>query len=363
MPRKLPPAPTGFPWTGKFTEVVQLKKYFAAEKLQCLLCGREYGNLGLHVTRGHKVSHDDYKARFGIPWTYGLAGASFKAVSSKRFKKMIKQGKIKKPSKEHIARLHKSHRKSRPAVEAFRNESRRKILEQHGREEKWQIADYEEFIKRIGHGRTPYEVGQDKDMPSKGAFMKFIKEHPKLLRQYNKVWDSQPHSVHARSGHLTEKFYKQVVGLRRKDKSWPEIAEELDVTVAAARGAWHKWKAEGKLKASDTKHEWKRYTRADYDEYLRRVSTGRMISDVGKDKDMPQTDLFYIYMRQHPDYSKKFFKMWECLPYYVQARSRRMGSGFKNEIKRLSLQGKAIPDIAHTLGVTVSLVKAHISKI
>ena len=362
MPRKLPPAPTGFPWTGKFTEVVQLKKYFAAEKLQCLLCGREYGNLGLHVTRGHKVSHDDYKARFGIPWTYGLAGASFKAVSSKRFKKMIKQGKIKKPSKEHIARLHKSHRKSRPAVEAFRNESRRKILEQQGREEKWQIADYEEFIKRIGHGRTPYEVGQDKDMSSKGAFMKFIKAHPKLSREYKRVWDSQPHAVHARAGHLSEKFYNQVLKLRRQDKTWPEIAEELDVTVAAARGAWHKWKAEGKLKASDTKHEWKRYTRADYDEYLRRISTGRMISEVGKDTDMPQTDLFYIYMRQHQDYRKKFRDMWERLPYSVQARSKRMGKTFRRDIMKLLRAGKDTSDIAAILDVRESLIKAHITK-
>lgn len=363
MPRKLPPAPPGFPWKGKFTEVSELKKYFAQEKLQCLLCGREYGNLGLHITRGHNTSHDDYKASFGIPWSYGLAGSKFKSISSKRFRKMIKQGKIKKPSKEHIARLHKSHRKTRPAVEAFRNESRRKILEQHGREEKWQIADYEEFIKRIGHGRTPSEVGQDKDMPGKSAFMRFINAHPKLLRQYKKVWETQPHAVHARAGHLTEKFYKQVVRLRRKDKTWPEVAEELNVTVAAARGAWHKWKAEGKLKASDTKHEFKRYTRADYDEYLRRISTGRMISDVGKDKDMPQTDLFYIFMKRHPDYRKKFREMWERLPYNVQARSRRMGRGFKSDIKRLFRQGKTIPSIARTLGVKASLVKAHISKI
>lgn len=359
MPRKLPPAPPGFPWKGKFKEVSELKKYFAQEKLQCLLCGREYGNLGLHITRGHNISHDDYKAQYGIPWTYGLAGAGFRAINSKRFKKLIKQGKIKKPTKAHIAKLHRSHGKTRLTVEAFRNESRRKILAQHGRDEKWQLAAYEEFIRRVGTGRTPSEVGLDKDMPGKSAFMRFINANPRLLRQYKKVWEAQPHAVHARAGHLTEKFYKQVVQLRRKDKTWPEVAEELNVTVAAARGAWHKWKAEGKLKTSDTKHEFKRYTRADYDEYLRRVSTGRMISDVGKDKDMPQTDLFYIYMRQHQDYRKKFSEMWERLPYHIQARGRRMGKRFKGDVKTLLRQGKTIPDVARILGVKESLVKAH----
>ncbi len=360
MPRKLPPAPPGFPWNGKFKEVSELKKYFAQDKLQCLLCGREYGNLGLHITRGHNISHDDYKVRFGIPWTYGLAGQDFKTTNSKRLKKLRKQGKIpQSPSKQHLKRLHAARSKSRQIVEAFRNDSRRKILEQHGRTEKWQPQDYEEFLKRIAKGRTPHEVSQDKDMPGVHAFNKYAKDNSAFMKRYQKIWDDIPYAVQARAGRLNERFYKEVVRLRRLDLSWPEIAEKLDVTKDAARGAWHILKAKGKLKKNDQAHEYKRYTRQDYDEYLRRVSTGRRVTHVGRDADMPQADLFYIYLRKNPDFKRKFQRMWEDLPYNVQAQSRRMGQRFKREVKSLRRQGLSSEVIGKRLGVSGSLVRAH----
>ena len=69
MPRKQPSAPPGFPWKGRFTTMGEIKEYFDHEQLACLLCGREYGNLGLHVSRTHKIHIDDYKEMFGIPWS------------------------------------------------------------------------------------------------------------------------------------------------------------------------------------------------------------------------------------------------------------------------------------------------------
>lgn len=360
MPRKLPPPPPGFPWQGKFSEVAQIRDYFAQEKLQCLLCGREYGNLGLHITRGHSVSHDDYKAEFGIPWTYGLAGTKFKTTLSRRFKKMIKEGKIKKPTKAHLKNLHAATRKkNHPIVEAFRKESRRKLLEQHGRKDKWRVSDYEEFINRIAQQRTPAEVGSDQDMPSKGAFLRFIKDNPKLQKRFTRVWEDQPYSVHARAGQPTEKFYKEVLKLRRNGATWGEIGNELEVSEHAARSAWHRWKAQGRLKPSDKKHEFRRYTRADYNEFMRRVSTGRMITKVAKDTDMPQSDLFYIYMRNNPDYKKAFQAMWDKLPYKFQAQSRRMSKKFREDVRKLHKQGYDWQQISQMLGVSATLVKSH----
>lgn len=363
MPRKLPPAPPGFPWTGKFTQVKEIREYFDHEKLQCLLCGREYHNLGLHITGGHKISHDEYKARFGIPWSYGLAGMDFKTGASKHLKKLRKLGKVAAaPSKAHLKKLHASGKNKRSPVEAFRNDSRRKVLEQHGRTEKWSLADYEELLRRVASGRTPMEVSQDTDMPGHHAVHKYLKANPKFENKYNKILLGLPYEVLVRANKLGPKFHNDVLRLRRQDMTWPEIAEQLGVGRHVCRTTWHKMKACGKLKASDQKHEYQRYTRKDYDEYLRRISTGRMITDVGKDKDMPQPDLFYIYLRKYPDFKNKFQKMWENLPYKYQAQSRRMGKNFRRDVVKLHKQGHDWPAIGKLLGVKPSLVKDYYNK-
>ena len=156
-------------------------------------------------------------------------------------------------------------------MDAFRNDSRRKILKVHGRKEKWGPHDFEEFLKRIATGLTPAEVERQDDMPGKAVFFRYLQANPAFKKKYQKIWDSLPHSVHVRASKLGTKFQKDVIKLRRQDMDWPEIAEELGVNEHAARTTWHKLKKQGKLKPADAKHEYKRYTRKDYDEYLRRI--------------------------------------------------------------------------------------------
>lgn len=360
MPRKQSPAPPGYPWKDRFTTVEELKEYFDHEKLTCLLCGREFHNLGLHVSTTHQMHKDDYKERFGIPWSYGLAGKKFKAHGSKHFKEMRKTGKIAKaPSKEHIAKLHAAGNKRRMTVEAFRNDSCRKVLEQHGRTEKWGDKDLEEYLQRIASGRTPIEVSHDEDMPGANVFYRYLKNNAGYRKRYEKIWDSLHYEVHIRAGKPSRRFENEVVRLRRKGMTLPEIAGQLEVGVHAVRCAWHRLKKQGRLKDSDKELEYKRYSRKDYEEYLRRIAAGRMITDVGRDPDMPQSDLFYIYLRKNPDFRKKFKAMWEKLPYDQQARSRRMGERFKRDVKRLRKKGHSWEEIGEMLDISSDLAKKH----
>lgn len=62
----------GFPWDGKFETREQVEKYFSGDKIECLLCGRTMKKLGAHLIRIHGVSDDQYKARYGLPWSRGL---------------------------------------------------------------------------------------------------------------------------------------------------------------------------------------------------------------------------------------------------------------------------------------------------
>lgn len=65
----------GFPLEFKFTTPEQVQEYFGAGKIQCLRCGKKYKQLGQHLVLIHEVSPDDYRALYGLPWTYGLGCA------------------------------------------------------------------------------------------------------------------------------------------------------------------------------------------------------------------------------------------------------------------------------------------------
>ena len=77
MQRDKTTAQPGYPWEGCFYDLDEVKEYFDHDRITCLLCGRTYANLGLHISRTHQLSLDEYKEQYGLPWSYGLAGRAF----------------------------------------------------------------------------------------------------------------------------------------------------------------------------------------------------------------------------------------------------------------------------------------------
>ncbi len=58
-----------------FESLKQVKQYLSASRLKCLVCGKGFKGLNVHVLRTHHMTADDYKQKFGIPVTYGLVCA------------------------------------------------------------------------------------------------------------------------------------------------------------------------------------------------------------------------------------------------------------------------------------------------
>jgi hypothetical protein len=232
-----------------FRTRAELEAYFDDDKLACLICGKRFANLGLHVSATHKISGDAYRERFGIPWTYGLAGKAFREKSARRFRELREEGRLAlAPSEEHIKTLREAaSKKRRKIVPAFSNDSRIKVLALHGRTEKWGVDDLEEYLRRIGQGRTPVEVSRDPDMPCAKVFYKNVRENADYQKRYQKIWDTLPYKVHVRAGKPSRKYEREVVRLRREGLTWQEVAHKLDVGVSAVRGTWHRLKKQGRL--------------------------------------------------------------------------------------------------------------------
>lgn len=63
----------------RFTSRTAVDTYLADDKIECLICGKHYINLGSHVAHHHGVSARAYKRAFNIPRKCGLMGLSLRS--------------------------------------------------------------------------------------------------------------------------------------------------------------------------------------------------------------------------------------------------------------------------------------------
>lgn len=63
----------GYPITSKFETVEQVKEYLNGSRITCLLCGRSLKQLCTHLSTIHRISAEDYKVRYGLPFRCGLS--------------------------------------------------------------------------------------------------------------------------------------------------------------------------------------------------------------------------------------------------------------------------------------------------
>ena len=59
----------------------EVERYFSGRTIKCLICGKRFGRLSFHLAAKHAVTTDEYKFRFGLPWSRGLTSAASHANS------------------------------------------------------------------------------------------------------------------------------------------------------------------------------------------------------------------------------------------------------------------------------------------
>jgi len=87
------------------------------------------------------------------------------------------------------------------------------------------------------------------------------------------------------------------------------------------------------------------------EEYLRRIATGRTITEVAKDDDMPAFQSFYKHCSENPEFLRRFEAIWDQLPFSVQFRGHRTGQRYKNTVIALRNEGKTWAEIGRAVGV------------
>ncbi len=67
--------------TAVFRTRREIERYFGGDTIECLICGRHFKRLHTHLAAKHGMAVDEYKRRFGLPWTRGLTSATSLANS------------------------------------------------------------------------------------------------------------------------------------------------------------------------------------------------------------------------------------------------------------------------------------------
>lgn len=62
----------GFPKKDKFKSKKEVDYYFNGDKIQCLICGKWYKQINNDHLNLHDTTIEEYRERFGLPWTRGL---------------------------------------------------------------------------------------------------------------------------------------------------------------------------------------------------------------------------------------------------------------------------------------------------
>jgi hypothetical protein len=97
-----------FPIEEPFLSVDDVKQYLSGEKIICLLCGKSYKSLGVHLMRIHGITIDDYKLKYKIPWTYGLACGDTKEKHRAIRKQQLQDGIVKLLSHDELEEYRKN---------------------------------------------------------------------------------------------------------------------------------------------------------------------------------------------------------------------------------------------------------------
>lgn len=62
----------GFPSEEYFTTINQIEEYFSGDTITCLHCGKQYKILSVHLIKSHGILPDEYRKKYGLPYTRGL---------------------------------------------------------------------------------------------------------------------------------------------------------------------------------------------------------------------------------------------------------------------------------------------------
>lgn len=98
------------------------------------------------------------------------------------------------------------------------------------------------------------------------------------------------------------------------------------------------------------------YTEKEFQEFLRRIKSGRLPKDVANDPDMPSYESVSRKTRKDPKFKARYYEAIHSLPYKLQASIQMLSPRFDEEVKQMHSAGMTAYRIAKIFEVTEQTV-------
>ena len=227
----------GFPWKGKFVTINEIDEYFSnPEGIQCLLCGRIYKTLNGHLQFIHDISHEEYRARYGLPWRRGLVSKGVSKRLSDLLTRRIRNGSFKpKPDNKAAMKglLGGGRRKDQPYLTAIKAEKARGLNKKNVR---YSRKDFENVLSVMLKRKIALrEACMNKGLPPTPTVLAYAESHPGFRKKLIDTYYALPYAVQARADMFSPQFYKDLRRLKAKGLPATEIGEILGVSHKTVR--------------------------------------------------------------------------------------------------------------------------------
>ncbi len=346
----------GYPYRGKLLTKEEVDGYFAGENIQCLLCGRWFQQIShIHLVFGHGVTIDEYRERFGLPWSRGLVGKTVQKAQSRLAKKKLKEGKSTLTARGTRLGINAPKRPKQPF---HRELNARHGLTRFGKTMKFGEEDFSAILERMRkQKRTMADVCEDPGLPSVFSSRKYAKENPEFKEKVRAIYFMLPYSVQFRVKGLSPRFNADCERLHARGMSQEMIGKALGVsTVPVNRvieeAKKRKMDADPSIYIRPTK-----WRKEDFEAILERMrKQKRTLLDVCGDEDLPRTSTWSSYVKKRPWLAERERRIHYTLPYSMQVKTRDFSPRFRRDCEHLRAETLSIEKIATALGVTEDAV-------
>ena len=226
----------GYPISPRPFSKAEIDAYFSGDRLVCLLCGKPYKKLGLHLLRIHGLSHEEYRELYGLPYRRGLSGEATTALHAALARKRMEEGKFR-PEK-YFHKAQEAIRKHGIRRQPYQDE----VLRQFQKLSKSPAIPnpdevFAQFLERMLAGERMSEIYRDPTMPGQNWFWNHRQKRPEEWARFMERLNEASFAIQARLGlGMQPRFVEEVRRLRKQGKSDHVIARETGVTSMTVHG-------------------------------------------------------------------------------------------------------------------------------
>ena len=231
-----------FPKEEVFKTKKEVDEYFSKDRIQCLLCGKRYKKLGgAHLQIIHDITEDEYREKYGLPYTRGLVCPSTSKKLSIITKKRYDNGEIGLLTHESARRARVNSTKPRKNAPYITNELEKRCLE-WCKQTARSSEDYNKVLIYIKKYKITIERFCDQykhlRLPSQSRIRNRIQTNPDYGKRYYEIIYAWPYNLQSKYRCLSPRFFKTVFKLFYKKKlTKTEISQQLGVSLKCV------WKA------------------------------------------------------------------------------------------------------------------------